>query len=55
VCHKEAHKSYQCKVKNRGENKKIKLSNNYTNKVKKKATTPYLLKKKKSDNGYLSR
>ena len=46
----EGHKSYECKVKNRGgakkkeKNKKetSKLSNTYT----KKATTPYLLKKK---------
>ena len=57
VCHKEGHKSYECKVKNRGgakkkeKNKKqtSKLSNTYTNKVDKKASTPYLLKKKKND------
>ena len=57
VCHKEGHKSYECKVKNGGgakkkeKNKKetIKLSNTYTNKVDKKASTPYLLKKKKND------
>ena len=54
VCHKEGHKSYECKVKNGGgakkkeKNKKetSKLSNTYTNKVDKKASTPYLLKKK---------
>ena len=58
VCHKEGHKSYECKVKNGGgakkkeKNKKetSKLSNTYTNKVDKKASTPYLLKKKKNDN-----
>ena len=50
VCHKEGH---ECKVKNGGEKKKeknkkqiSKLSNTYTNKVDKKASTPYLLKKK---------
>ena len=54
---KEGHKSYECKVKNRGgatkkeKNKKetSKLYNTYTNKVDKKASTPYLLKKKKND------
>ena len=57
VCHKEGHKSYECKVKNGGgakkkENNKTetsKLSNTYTNKVDKKASTPYLLKKKKNN------
>ena len=55
VCHKEGYKSYECKVKNGGgEMKKekkqtSKLSNTYTNKVDKKASTPYLLKKKKND------
>jgi hypothetical protein len=55
VCHKEGHKSYECKVKNGGEKKKeknkkqtSKLSSTYTNKVD-KASTPYLLKKKKND------
>jgi hypothetical protein len=55
VCHKEGHKSYECKVKNGGgakkkeKNKKqtSKLSNTHTNKVDKKVSTPYLLKKKK--------
>ena len=56
VCHKEGHKSYECKVKNGGGAKKkekqkeiSKLSNTYTNKVDKKVSTPYLLKKKKND------
>jgi hypothetical protein len=57
VCHKEGYKYYECKVKNGGgakkkeKNKKqtSKLSNTYTNKVDKKASTPYLLKKKKND------
>ena len=56
VCHKEGHKSYECKVKNGGGDKKkeknkketSKLYNTYTNKVDKKASTPYLLKKKKN-------
>ena len=53
LCHKEGLKSYECKVKNGGGAKKkekkqtSKLSN--TNKVDKKASTPYLLKKKKND------
>ena len=48
-------KSYECKLKNGGGAKKkekkqtSKLSNTYTNKVDKKASTPYLLKKKKND------
>ena len=53
ICYKEGHKSYECKVKNGGAKKKeknkketSKLSNTYTNKVDKKASTPYLLKKK---------
>ena len=55
VCHKEGHKSYECKVKNGGRAKKKekkqtrKLSNTYTNMVDKKASTPYLLKKMKND------
>ena len=57
LCHKEGHKSYECEVKNgEGEKKKeknkkqtIKFSNTYTNKVYKKASTPYLLKKKRND------
>ena len=53
---KEGHKSYECKVKNRGGAKKkekkqtSKLSNTYTNKVDQKAPTPYLLKKKKKND-----
>ena len=55
VCHKEGHKSYECKVKYGGgakkkEKKQIsKFSNTYTNKVDKKASTPYLLKKNNND------
>ena len=57
MCHKEGHKSYECKIKNGGGEKKkeknkmqtSKLSNTYTNKVDKMASTPYLLKKKKND------
>ena len=55
MCQKEGHKSYECKVKNGGGAKKkekkqtSKLSNTYTNKVDKKVSTPYLLKKKKND------
>ena len=55
VCHKEGHKSYECNVQNEGGAKKkvkkqtSKLSNTYTNKVDKKVSTPYLLKKKKND------
>ena len=61
MCHKEGHKSYECKVKNGGgakkkEKKQIsKLSNTYTNKVDKKASTPYLLKKKKMARWWPSR
>jgi hypothetical protein len=55
LCHKEGHKSYQCKAKT-GEKQKQKLkqkptskiSNTYINKVDKKAATPYLIKKKKN-------
>ena len=55
VCHKEGHKSYECKVKNGGGAKKkekkqtSKLSNTYTNKVDKKASTPYKVDKKVSN------
>jgi hypothetical protein len=55
LCHKEGHKSYQCKVKTGDKQKqKIKqnptrkISNTYINKVDKKAATPYLIKKKKN-------
>jgi FtsZ-binding cell division protein ZapB len=53
LCHKEGHKSYQCKVKT-GDKQKLKqipiskISNTYINKVDKKSTTPYLIKKKKN-------
>ena len=55
VCHKEGHKSYECKVRNGGGAKKkekkqtSKFSNTYTNKVDKKASTPYISKKKKNN------
>ena len=57
VSHKEGHKSFECKVKNGGGDKKkeknkketSKLSNTYTNKVDRKTSTPYLLKKKKNN------
>ena len=47
-------KSYECKVKNGGrakkkEKNKMETSKLYTNKVDKKVSTPYLLKKKKND------
>jgi hypothetical protein len=55
LCHKEGHKSYQCKAKT-GDKQKQKLkqkptrkiSNTYINKVFKKAATPYLIKNKKN-------
>jgi hypothetical protein len=56
MCHKLGHSSYECKVKNEWEKKKekkrqtIKLFNTCTNKVYKKATTPYLLNKNKNGN-----
>jgi hypothetical protein len=57
LCHKEGHKSYQCKV-NTGDKQKqkikqkptSKISNTYVNKMDKKAATPYLIKKKKNGN-----
>jgi hypothetical protein len=55
LCHKEGHKSFQCKVmtgnKQRQKLKQkptSKISNTYINKVDKKAATPYLIKKKKN-------
>jgi hypothetical protein len=51
LCHKEGHKSYQCKAKTGDKQKQkltIKISNTYINKVDKKAATPYLIKKKKN-------
>jgi hypothetical protein len=51
LCHKEGHKSYQCKAKTRDKQKPTsKISNTYINKVDKKAATPYLTKKKKNGN-----
>jgi hypothetical protein len=53
LCHKEGHKSYQCKVKT-GDKQKVKqkptskISNTYINKVDKKVDVPYLIKKKKN-------
>jgi hypothetical protein len=53
LCHKEGHKSYQCKAKTREKQKKRptrKISNTYINKVDKKVTTSYLIKKKMNGN-----
>jgi hypothetical protein len=57
MCRKEGHKSYECKVKKGGGEKKkeknkkqtSKLSKTYNHKMDKKASTPYHLKKKKND------
>jgi hypothetical protein len=49
LCHKEGHKSYQCKADTGDKQKPTsKISNTYINKVDKKAATPYLIKKKKN-------
>jgi hypothetical protein len=55
ICHKEGHKSYQCKAKIGDKQKQkvkqkptSKISNTYINKVDKMAATPYLIKKKKN-------
>jgi hypothetical protein len=55
LCHKEGHKSFQCKAKTGDKQKQklkqkptSKISNTYINKVEKKAATPYLIKKKKN-------
>jgi hypothetical protein len=51
LCHKEGHKSFQCKAKTGDKQKQkptIKISNTYINKLDKKASTPYLIKKKKN-------
>jgi hypothetical protein len=55
LCHKEGHKSYQCKMKTGDKQKQklkekptSKISSTYINKVDKKAATPYLIKKKKN-------
>jgi hypothetical protein len=54
-CHKERHKSFQCKAKTGDKQKQklkkkpiSKISNTYINKVDKKTATPYLIKKKKN-------
>jgi hypothetical protein len=48
LCHKEGHKSFQCKAKIGDKQKPTsKISNTYINKVDKKATTPYLIKRKR--------
>jgi hypothetical protein len=56
LCHKEGHKSFQCKAKTGDkQNQKLKqkptskISNTYINKVDKKAATTYLIKKKKNE------
>jgi hypothetical protein len=53
LCHKEDHKSFQCKAKTEDkqklkQNPTSKISNTYINKVDKKAATTYLIKKKKN-------
>jgi hypothetical protein len=49
LCHKEGHKSFQCKAATGDKQKPTsKISNTYINKVDKKAATPYLIKKKKN-------
>jgi hypothetical protein len=55
LCHKEGHKSFQCKAKTGDKQKHkqkptSKISNTYINKVDKKAATPCLIKKKKNGN-----
>jgi hypothetical protein len=54
LCHKEGHKSYQCKAKTEDkkklkQNPTSKISNTFINKVDKKAATPYLIKKKRME------
>ena len=55
LCHKEGHKSFQCKSMTRDkQSQKLKqkpsskISNTYIKKVDKNAATPYLIKKKKN-------
>jgi hypothetical protein len=55
LCHKEGHKSFQCKAMTGDEKKQklkqnpsSKISNTYIKKMDKKAATPYLIKKKKN-------
>jgi hypothetical protein len=52
LCHKEGHKSYQCKAKTGDKQKQkpaSKISNTYINNMDKKAATPNLIKKKKNE------
>jgi hypothetical protein len=58
LCHKEGHKSFQCKAMTGDKQKEklkqkpsSKISNTYINKVDKKTATPYLIKKKKEWKG----
>jgi hypothetical protein len=53
LCHKEGHKYFQCKAMTEDKQRQklkqkptSKISNTYINKVDKKATTPYLIKKR---------
>jgi hypothetical protein len=55
LCHKECHKSFQCKTMTGDKQKQklkqkpsSKISNTYIKKVDKKAATPYLIKNKKN-------
>jgi hypothetical protein len=51
LCHKEDHKSFQCKTKTGDKLKQkptSKISNTYIKKVDKKAAIPYLIEKKKN-------
>jgi hypothetical protein len=55
LCHKEGHKSFQCKAKTRDKQRKklkqkptSKIFNTYIKKVDKKDATLYLIKKKKN-------
>ena len=54
LCHKEGHKSFQCKTMTGDKRQKLKqkpsskISNTYIKKVNKKDATPYLIKKKKN-------
>jgi hypothetical protein len=51
LCHKEGHKSFQCKVMTEDKQKQKPtsiISNTYIKKVNKKDATPYLIKKKKN-------
>jgi hypothetical protein len=55
LCHKEGHKSFQCKAMTRDKQRQklkqkptSKISKTYINKVDKKTATPYLIKKKRN-------